>query len=473
MNKNKDTAWQKLNRLIKTCRFNIVNSFGYIFLSGKLPIESAYKKGIWENWCDDYSCRPNNYYLPETEEEICQIIKKSKKVRVVGGGHSFNESPLCEDTIISLDKYKKILQIDQKKKIVRLQTGIRLFELTEILQNNNFALPVLGSTNHQSIGGLIATDLHGTGKDHGFLSEQILSLRIVDGLGRAKTFRKGSPVFHAAIGGIGLCGIVTEVELQCVENFQLVKTMKIIDRLFVKEGFEIILANNDHVSFYYFGGTNHQEVRVNMWNHTKIKASKHGIIWKRLIELIDMSCAGFLLGAAEFLQIENLAIKAIFAFGKSGLSRREAQVYKWHDGFPRTLFFRHDEIEIGIPAERFPECIKDVLDMLSKEKFVTIIEVRFSPNNSEALIGPGVGRRTCYIELAASTGKNQMKVFKLFEKILLKYGGQPHMGKKIWMKIKDFKRIYGSKIETFLTVRKKQDPKNKFVNKFANEIFSI
>ena len=65
----------------------------------------------------------------------------------------------------------------------RVQAGVRLRDLNKSLWSAGLALPVLGSTDAQSLGGLIASDLHGTGRDHGFLSEQVLALTVLVGVG--------------------------------------------------------------------------------------------------------------------------------------------------------------------------------------------------------------------------------------------------------------------------------------------------
>ncbi len=48
----------------------------------------------------------------------------------------------------------------------------------------------------------------------------------------------------------------------------------------------------------------------------------------------------------------------------------------------------------------FRTIIGEVQDLLAKEEFPSIIEVRFTPDVSEGILGPGTGGPTCYIELA-------------------------------------------------------------------------
>jgi hypothetical protein len=457
------------SRKIKTIWINILNSLGYLYNS-KVLIKAGFKNAIWGNWSREYYCIPKKYFVPETEQEICDIVRNAKKVRVVGGGHSFNASPLCDDVLISLDKYNKILDINKEDRIVKVAAGIRLVDLEKILQLHGLALPVLGSTDHQSLAGVVATDVHGTGKDHGFLSEQILELRIVDANGNAHTYNSQSDIFHASIGGLGLCGIIIEVELQCVQSYNLEKSVQVFDIDWWEQNYEKLLAENDHLSIYYLGGTALKQVRVNIWNHTLAPVSANSAFWKKILEFSDIMGAGCFVGIATIFRLEHFVGKFLLFIVKHIFSQKN-HIYTWNEGFARTLFFRHDEIEMGIPFENFRACINDVRNLLLEERFVTFIEVRFTPSKSEALIGPGVGRRTCYIELATSSGQDTTHVYQLFEKLLLKHGGQPHMGKKMWLNSEDFKTIYGKRLEHFMSARLKQDPNGKFVNKFISTFF--
>jgi hypothetical protein len=100
-----------------------------------------------------------------------------------------------------------------------------------------------------------------------------------------------------------------------------------------------------------------------------------------------------------------------------------------------------------------------------------IVEIRFSPDKSHALLGPGVGRRTCYIELAPSLSFDSRDIFKKFEEIMHRYQGQPHLGKKTDLKAGDLKRIYGERFKRFTKVREQQDPNGKFLNAFTERVF--
>jgi len=112
-----------------------------------------------------------------------------------------------------------------------------------------------------------------------------------------------------------------------------------------------------------------------------------------------------------------------------------------------------------------------IISVLEGEEFFSIIEVRFTPDTSPALIGPGVGRRTAYIELATPLSQDHERIFAITEDILRDYGGQPHLGKKTNVTAQDMLEIYGERFTRFQAIRTAQDPDGKFLNPFCERVF--
>jgi FAD/FMN-containing dehydrogenase len=468
-------ASERIKRIVQTWTTNTVNSTVYVLSGGTKTLhEARYQRstGRWSNWNGTFFAQPRTFDTPESEAAICDLVRTSKKVRVVGGGHTFNASPLSAETMLSLDKYNKILAIDEDKRVVRVQAGIRLRDLTQQLRELGLALPVLGSTNTQSLGGLVATDLHGTGRDHGFISEQVRSLRIVNAAGEAETFERGSEVFQAAFGGLGSCGVVTEIELECVPGFNLGKGIRIARRDWVERNIDAILEENDHTSFYYIGGAGVERVRMNLWNRTVLEPPATIKLRKMHHELIDMLFSGYLLGLARVLELTGPTAALGLLFFKLTMDGR-SDVYPSAEGFARKLFYRHDEIEFGVPYEVHRECLRELEVMLKEKGHVTIIEVRFTPDKSDGLLGPGAGRRTCYVELAPSLSVDPAEMFDEAEKIFLKYGGHPHLGKVTKVTSAEMEAMYGERFAVFQRARERQDSEGKFLNDFVARVFEV
>jgi len=463
----------RVGRWARTWAINTLNTAVYTLSLGEVTLhEGKYSRLTrrWSNWNRTFAARPGRYVRPTSEAEICEAVGAAERVRVVGGGHTFNASPLTEHTLISLDGYNKVLAVDRDRKVVRAQAGIRLRDLMPQLEAHGLDLPVLGSTNAQSLAGLVATDLHGTGRDHGFLSEQVLSLRVVNARGEAHTVRRGDAAFHAILGGLGCCGVVTEVELLCVDAYNLKKSIQIVRRDWAEENIERLLQEHDHLSFYYLGGVDAENIRMNVWDQTS-QAPQRSYPWRDMyLELVDMLFTGYVIGLAPTMKAANLTAWLGLAFFKLTMNGHKT-VYPSSVGFRRKLFYRHDEMEYGVPFERYRECLAEIRAMLRRKKYVSIIEVRFTPERSQGLLGPGVGRRTCFIELAPGLSGDPTEIFREGEQIFRRYGGQLHLGKATWATPENLREMFADRLVQFQKVRREQDGAGKFDNDFARALF--
>lgn len=454
-----------LKRKVQTHAFDFARG-GLYLATGAAGHEGRFEDGEWRNWTADYAVRPAHYALPRSEEELCATVARAERLRVVGGGHTFNASPLSAQTLISLDAYDAVLHVDRQARVARVQAGIRLRDLNRALLGAGLALPVLGSTDAQSIGGLVATDLHGTGRDHGFLSEQIRALRVIDAAGQARTVRPGDDLFHAVCGGLGACGVVTEVELALVPAYRLRKTSAMVDRADAERDLAQALSGHDHVSFYYVGGTEGEAIRQHTWDRVDAPETEGWVAKKTQAELQDFALSAWLPSLAEGLVrldedhwLSNLA------------APDKALVMPASRAFGRRLFYRHDEIEFGVPVDAYLPALREVLALLARRDFFSIVETRFTPDASRGLIGPGAGRATAYIELATPLSQDRTRVYPEVEAILRAHGGQPHLGKKTGVTAADMLEIHGPRFQRFQAVRATQDPHGKFLNAFTQRVF--
>lgn len=456
----------RLGERIETNVFDIVHGGLYLAI-GSPEHEGHYEDGVWRNWTRSYEARPAEYATPESQTQITEFIANASSVRVVGGGHTFNDSPLTIGSMLSLDAYDGVLAIDRTSKVARVQAGVRLRDLNQSLWSAGLALPVLGSTDAQSIGGLIATDLHGSGRDHGFLSEQVLALTVLDHRGVAQTVRRGDELFHAVFGALGTCGVVVEVELQLVDAYNLIKTTEMVDRVASEANIEELIAANDHLSFYYIGGGDDAEsVRLHCWNHTQLAETPDWPKLKTRAELSDFAISAFVPGAAKLIADidEDAPLSNL-------LAPDHRMIMPASQGFGRKLFYRHDEIEYGVPFELWQPCLAEIMHLLHRKQFFSVVEVRFTPDVSQALIGPGVGRRTCYIELATPLSQDTSTIYPAVEDIFKAHRGQPHLGKKTTFTTQDMLETYGDRYVRFQKVRAQQDPACKFLNAFTSRVF--
>ncbi len=117
--------------------------------------------------------------FPESVDDIKKILnfavakndqRKSIPVTVRGSGQGTTGAALSEGIVISTAKLDKLLDIDARERLVRVQPGLTIKELNKILAVNGLCIPIYGHDD-DTIGGLISTapvDPY-SGKYHGIV----------------------------------------------------------------------------------------------------------------------------------------------------------------------------------------------------------------------------------------------------------------------------------------------------------------
>jgi FAD/FMN-containing dehydrogenase len=241
-----------------------------------------------------------------------------------------------------------------------------------------------------------------------------------------------------------------------------------VDRERSEAELERLVGENDHVSFYYVGGAAEGEsVRLHTWNRTTEPLTPGWERQRARAELQDFAIAAWVPAAASLLADldEDSPLSNL-------LAPDTRLVMPSSDGFGRKLFYLHDEIEFSVPHRVWRPCIERTRALLAQRDFDSIIEVRFTPNRSQALLrDEDDDGRSAWIELATPQNVERAALYDAFESLMRAYGGRPHLGKKSSATARDLRAIYGERFEAFTAVRRAQDPEGKFLNKTTERLF--
>ena len=114
------------------------------------------------SWAKTYL---GNYhqFKPKTTNEIKTILSNNKKVIPSGGFRSYGDSAINE-VIINSKYFNKIINFDDKKGILKAESGISIDEMIKFLLPKGWFLKVTPGTKFATLGGCIASDVHG--KEH-------------------------------------------------------------------------------------------------------------------------------------------------------------------------------------------------------------------------------------------------------------------------------------------------------------------
>lgn len=374
----------------------------------------------------NHKANPDNVYFPKTLKECQDIIKSSKKIRVSGGHHTFNDISISDDTIIRTYNLKKILKLDKKKKQVTVEAGILIDELNIYLEKNKLSLYVQTAIAYQCLGGVIAVSAHGSRLDKGSFSSMIVDITMILGNGKVKTYNKKDSEFLALKTNLGCLGMIYSVTLQCVDLFNVEHTRVKMSLENFLEQVDDLRKKNEFLQCYYFPFKDDKNCTVYLRKIKKSGEVSHKALTKNL----------------------------------------EASYYT--------------EIELGVDFKDWRKALKDidkqVKEYREKHNYRSIysILIRFT-GKDDALLSLSNNRNTVFFNQfnvgSLSDDPLLNRYFKDFQDMMInKYKGRPHYGKKIYLDQSQMKKIYGNNVNKFNQVRNKLDPGRKFSNDYINRI---
>ena len=135
-----------------------------------------------------------------------------------GLGRSYGDSCLNDQGILISSKHlNHFIHFDKRTGILRCEAGVSIKEILEMSVPNGWFMPVTPGTKYVTIAGAIANDVHG--KNHNKVGAVGCHIKAFELL-RSSDERifcsqdENVDLFRATIGGLGLTGFITWVEIQ-------------------------------------------------------------------------------------------------------------------------------------------------------------------------------------------------------------------------------------------------------------------
>lgn len=150
-------------------------------------------------------------FRPTSYAEVQQIIKCQTGIIARGNGRCYGDASLS-NKIISTLALNQIIHFNADEGIITCQAGVLLDDILKFIVPKGFFLPVTPGTKFITIGGALASDVHG--KNHhveGVLSDHVLCFNFCDSKGDIQMASPGQDIFNRTAGGMGLTGIILEI----------------------------------------------------------------------------------------------------------------------------------------------------------------------------------------------------------------------------------------------------------------------
>lgn len=166
---------------------------------------------------------------PKNSQEISEILKLANEslttVVARGGGTGLCGAaiPVEPSIILSMERFKKIIELDEKNFILTLESGVTLGEMNEFLKkNDSLYFPCHPGDESAHMGGLVVENAGGArAVKHGVMRNHIKGLEVVLPTGEIETFggklpknNAGYDLMQLITGSEGTLGIVTKIMLK-------------------------------------------------------------------------------------------------------------------------------------------------------------------------------------------------------------------------------------------------------------------
>ncbi|MCT2406856.1 FAD-binding oxidoreductase [Chryseobacterium antibioticum] len=149
-------------------------------------------------------------------KRIKEFVLNHNEIIARGNGRCYGDASLGE-TIFSTKKLNKFISFDRLNGVIECESGVLLSDVLEIAVPQGYFLYVTPGTKFISVGGAIASDVHG--KNHhaeGCFSEYVIEFKLMTESGDIITCSReqNADKFWATIGGMGLTGIILTIKFK-------------------------------------------------------------------------------------------------------------------------------------------------------------------------------------------------------------------------------------------------------------------
>ncbi len=428
----------------------------------------------WTNWAGNQRATATRVARPADTDEVAALVAAARAdggtIRAVGAGHSFTGAAVTDGVRLDLSADADLVAVNAPARSATIRAGMPLHQLNPVLHSAGLALPNLGDIDRQTVAGAISTGTHGTGGRIGGLATFVTALELVTGTGEVLrcSAQQNPEVFAAARLGVGAIGIITEVELSCVESFTLRADERPMPLADVLGGLDELAADNDHAEFYWFPYTERALVKRNN------RVAPDGPLtplprWRGYLDdelLSNTVFSGVCRLARRFPalipRINQLSARALTARTYTG---RSDLVFCT----PRRV--RFVEMEYAVPREALPEAFAGLRRAVDRcgIPIVFPVEVRLAAAD-DVWLSTSYGRDSAYIAVHQYVGMPFEPYFHAVESVMRDLGGRPHWGKLHWRDADSLRPAY-PRFDEFLAVRDRVDPDRVFANPYTRRIF--
>jgi FAD/FMN-containing dehydrogenase len=342
----------------------------------------------------------------------------------MGSGHSSSPLVHTPDMLLSLRDLRGLIDYDLQHSQATVGAGTQLHDLGIILHGVGLGMQNLGDVDTQTIGGVISTGTHGSGRKLQNISATLVGVRLITGTGEVVEWsvEQQPALIHAARVSLGLLGVFTGLRLQLQPTYRLRRREYCAGVDDCMEHLDELADTHRNFDFYWY--PRRDEVKLRTLNPPDIEPPP--------------------LPFARCIKEEVGFSHAIIA--------RERQL-------------KFEELEYFIPAEAGPACFREVrrriLDRHRQHVGWRVLYRLIAQD--DAYLSPVHNRDSVAISVHQNASLAYQAYFEDIEPIMRSYGGRPHWGKRHSLHGEVLAQLYPHWSD-FMQLRRRLDPHNVFLS---------
>lgn len=422
--------------------------------------------------------------FPVVETELIDLYDENRAREVVLGsgsliarglGRCYGDSSLGEKVISTLP-YKRFLSFDPETGTLTCEAGVSFADILEVFVPKGWFLPVTPGTKFITVGGAIASDVHG--KNHhkeGSFGNHVSRMKILLASGEVVvcTPETHSDLFFATIGGMGLTGIILEAGFR----LKKIETSFISQKIKPAENLEQVMAFFDQSKNFTYSVA---------WIDCLARGASLG---KSILYLGEHAAQEEIAGTpfeGNPLFYHGKGLLGVpFDFPSGSLNSLSVRMFNgmyysmnkmksdgpvhldpffypldaignWNRIYGKKGFLQYQFV---LPLEKSHTGMTEVLQAIAKEGRGSFLAVLKLFGKQDSLISFPIEGYTLALDFPIMPGL--MKFLNKLDEIVLKYEGRFYFTKDSRLKPENFRPGY-PRLDEFLAIKRKYDPENIF-----------
>ncbi|MEX1239301.1 MAG: FAD-binding oxidoreductase [Cyclobacteriaceae bacterium] len=427
----------------------------------------------------------NNYPIVEASEISFdyekEIARKLAQASIAhGNGRCYGDASLSSDVVNTL-RYDKILAFDEVNGAITCQSGVLLSDLLQVIVPRGWFLPVTPGTKFITVGGAVASDVHG--KNHhvdGAFSRHIVSMSVLTGTGETYVCSSNSQpdLFWATCGGMGLTGIILDVKFRLKKINTAYIRQKQIKARNLDEVMNLFQENSD--STYSVAWIDCLQSGKHFGRSILI-LGEHATVDEVKVEKVLMPKEKALFTVPFYFPsfvLNGISVKIFNALYYAKNYRRAMDSVVHYDGFyyPLDSILSWNKIygkkgfvqyQFVLPLEASKDGLIDILARIYRRGTGSFLAVLKLFGEQDNLISFPMRGYTLALDFPIRPGL--FKFLDELDKIVADYGGRIYLSKDARMKNEIFWKTYPHAHE-FKEILANYDPENRFVSRLSQRL---